>query len=83
MLLERYLPIGDLGKIAKSRALEFAVGDHILPFFAAYLSLIGLYPIQPESKMSFVLYQPDHVPFSHGLGFGDGGISRHVIETSC
>jgi hypothetical protein len=74
MLLKGYFPLGDLGEIAKGFAFEFAIGDHGVPLFAAYLSFIGLDTIEVESKVSFILNQPDLVPFSHGFGFGDRGV---------
>ncbi len=71
MLLKGDLSFCYFGKIRKNFVGEFAAGDHSLPFFAAHLTLKGLYSIQIEGEMTVVLDEPDLVPFADGVWFAD------------
>src|SRR5579871_3276613 len=82
MLLQRDMSFGHLGEIGEGGVAEFAAGDHLIPLVAAHLSFEGFYPVEVESKMSLVLDEPYLVPFAHGVGFGYGGVSGHIVETA-
>lgn len=82
MLLQGYFTLGHFCEVSKGLVPEFTTGDHFVPFVAAYLSVKSLDAVEPEGEMTFVLNEPDLVPFAYGMGFGNRSVSRHIIETA-
>ena len=70
MLLQGDLSFGHFCKVSEGFVPEFAAGDHLVPFVAAYLPVKGLDAVEPESEMAFVFW------ISRGPG---STLLRHVV----